>query len=487
MSRAVVITAEEEKSLQKLDDRRSAISSLIARTDSNSSATKTLHAKNEEIIEAKFAELIKQIEERKKTLLASVSTAQQDKQALIDKNVITLKKYLVNIENINNNYNQWLIRNKMNRHERKDKLAKIVDEECDKLLPQISDVQIAYNHRLVPAFLDQICQITNIGLFYPEITDFEVTKIGHKSVTVKWRAKLRKDHLIYVEQDNLDMSHIMMSLQIQRLKKEEVKDEHDDEDDDEEEKQKDEEENIDEMDKELIHCIDYELDEEEYGYKFTGLRGKSSYVITLKCISIMKDLLITEHHRQDLNSFKPLTLEIALAKHEPFLFKQNSTRIAISNDGQTVSYAENSQSHRKVCVQLGGYIDTEDSVRKFKVTLSLDRHVDHVGFGFIAPEFDNWEHDDWGFGDKCTFYYSDNDFYGSNEFHNNNPNRLELSQCSKIYVQVDCETLIGRLWGDGQDTQFCETTLPKQFALAVSLGRKVGSTISVVTHQEPYP
>ena len=55
-----------------------------------------------------------------------MTKAQQDKQATIDKNVITLKEYLVNIQ-INNEYNRWLIQNKMDRYERKDKLAKIVE------------------------------------------------------------------------------------------------------------------------------------------------------------------------------------------------------------------------------------------------------------------------------------------------------------------------------------------------------------------------
>ena len=121
------------------------------------------------------------------------------------------------------------------------------------------------------------------------------------------------------------MNHVMMSLEINKLKKEEVKDEDEDDDDEvdnaeeENEEESKDSDNIATVDMDMVHCIDYELDEEEYEYRFDGLRSKSRYNITLKCISIVKDLLISKHHQQDLNESKPLNVEFkTLKQHKPF-------------------------------------------------------------------------------------------------------------------------------------------------------------------------
>eukprot|EP00483_Globobulimina_turgida_P010100 UN10119 len=162
----------------------------------------------------------------------------------------------------------------MNRYERKDKLCKLVQEECDKLLPQIADVQVVYNNALILPFLSEICKIVNIGLFYPVISDFETIRVGSHQVSIKWKAQLSKEQLIYIEQDQLNMDHIMMSLHCQKLETEEVKDA--DHDFDSENKE------LEEID--LIHCIDYEIDEEEYEYSFDDLTPDSTYLITLEWI-----------------------------------------------------------------------------------------------------------------------------------------------------------------------------------------------------------
>ena len=61
-----LLLSHKKRSFYRTDNRKLKISSLIARADANSSTSKTLHAKNEEIIQAKFTELIKQIEKENK-------------------------------------------------------------------------------------------------------------------------------------------------------------------------------------------------------------------------------------------------------------------------------------------------------------------------------------------------------------------------------------------------------------------------------------
>eukprot|EP01084_Bolivina_argentea_P215577 366007_1 len=480
VSRAVVITADEEALLQKLEDRKNDILHLINRADSDSSTTKKINAKNEEIIETQFAELIKQIQQKKQNILTDIAVAQKAKQSIIEKNLQTLREYLTNIENISNTYNRWLVENKMNRYERKDKLAKIVQEECDaKLLPQIADVQVIYNNGLVSPFLSEICKIVNIGLFYPMITDVETVHIGSHHATIKWKAKLSKEHLIYIEQDELDMDHIMMSLRCTKLKTEEVKDA--DNDVDEDEKMDENEEAID-----LIHCIDYELDEETYEYSFDDLNPNCVYLITLKCISMLQKSLVSQHHRDDLNKFKIIEKQFqTLTKFKQFVFSSNLERVNIVNDGKTIRYV-NVSDGVLCCVLLGDKIDTNIQKRKFKLTYVIDAKADHIGFGFTTGDFATFEHNDWGFGGHCTFYYSDRDFRGCSEFQHRNNRRLTLQVNNVIHVVVDCSQLYAQIWLDGHDENMVETTLPQEFYIAVSLGGHVGSSVTLTNCQELY-
>ena len=113
------------------------------------------------------------------------------------------------------------------------------------------------------------------------------------------------------------------------------------------------------------------------------------------------------------------------------------------------------------------------------MTLSIDAKADHMGFGFVNDAFDSFDHDEWGFGGNCILWYSDRDFRSAASFTPSNQRRWTLNQGDNIRIQVDCAQNIGKLWKDNDSINVLETTLPTRFALAVSLGGRVGSQVSV--------
>eukprot|EP01083_Nonionella_stella_P079305 217493_1 len=469
ISRAVVITADEETLLQKLETRRTQIKSLMDRADSSN--TKKVNAQDQEIIEQKFTELIQEIEQKKQLILKEIVDKQKEKQLLIQQHVITLKEHLQNIDQITNDYNQWLIQNAMNRAQRKDKLSTLVTNECDKLLPQIADVMVVYNNRLVTPFLAEICKIVNVGLFYPVISGFAVKQIGTKSVTMGWNACLTKEQLIYVEDDNLNMSHVMMCLECHEV---EMKEDDDDMMDDEEEQDHG------------MHYVDYEVDEEQYEFTFNHLKTKRTYSVTLKCISMHQNTLISKQQQADMNQFKVMQTTFQTAKHQSFIFRSDLQRINITNDGKTTAYEDANNTgglfnQSICCVLLGNALNAEldDKDRQFKLSFTVDSKADHIGFGFVTTDFTGFEHSDWGMGGQCTFFYSDRDFRGVAPFRNKNSRRLTIASGNTVHMVVNCRELSGKIWVDGQPDEFVETSVPTEFYVAVVLGGRVGSSVTL--------
>merc|ERR1712137_495115 len=102
----------------------------------------------------------------------------------------------------------------------------------------------------------------------------------------------------------------MMSLRIERVPNEEVKDSEDDT-----ESGSESDHNIvsfnnemkgakDVVDTDMLHCVDFQLDEEQYEYSFDGLRPKATYKVTVKCVSILKDVLISKQHQLVLDKHR---------------------------------------------------------------------------------------------------------------------------------------------------------------------------------------
>ena len=93
----VVITADEEQLLQKLEARKQDILSLIAEADTDSSAMAQSNNEYEKMVTDRFAELIESLEAKKESILLEIGEAQRAKNQLFRQHVVSLKQRLKNI------------------------------------------------------------------------------------------------------------------------------------------------------------------------------------------------------------------------------------------------------------------------------------------------------------------------------------------------------------------------------------------------------
>ena len=184
-------------------------------------------------------------------------------------------------------------------------------------------------------------------------------------------------------------------------------------------------------------------------------------------------------------------VEAALAKKDQlkqktFLFKTNLNRLSIENGGKTVEYLRDDANDGKLtAVQCGDYIKSEIEKLKMRMRVRIDAKADHIGIGFVTQSFDSFEvgQHDWGFGGaNCVFFYSDADFYGSQEFASQNEHRLEFDVGSIVVLEIDTTTQqrMATLWSEDREDAKCKILLPSQFAVCVVLGTRVGTKVSVV-------
>lgn len=481
---AVVITANEEKYLKILEDRKERIHSLIARSNSNAVAYA-------QIINEKFTNLIQTIQTQKEKIIQQITQEQHKKQHTIKQNVVSLQAYLQNIDNINKEYNQWLIQGKMTRNERKEKLSSIVETECDKILPLVSDVQVIFDNKMIVPFLNNLCTIINVGLFYPDIVNLKAVNIGTSHVNIGWNASLSKEFSSYIQTDDetsdLSMDHILMSLSLQGSRRQTLEDEKEPENEN----------------KHLVHCLDFELDEDKYTYKFVDLQPNTSYRVTLKCMSILEHSLISEHHRSDLKQCKVHSLEFqTLDGTNDLIFSSALARLNIANEGKTVVY-QNGFDAKLALALLGDYIDLSEECeadRVMKLEFNIDAKNDHVGFGFVDKGFDRFEvgPNDWGFGSgggnrafgvndnrarKCILYYSDRDFKTCPEFADMNGKRLQFEEGATVHMVIDCKAAVARIWVGENEGGCVQCGLTKEFAIAVSMGGCAGTAVSLIKQE----